>query len=60
MSRASGTNSIVGRAATYMTFMLAYVVPRYLAHWQPNAAYLCIGASLDETLTRWLTAMAGA
>lgn len=59
MFRASGTSSAAARAAAYLTFLLIYFLPRYLGHWQPNAAYLSIGASLDEMLMRCI-AMAGA
>ena len=38
----------VGAAAAYVAFMVAYVVPMYLARWQPERAYLLLGEGLRE------------
>ena len=40
----------VGSAAAYVAFMAAYVVPMYLARWQPGAEHLSLGAGLAEVL----------
>jgi len=40
----------VGSAAAYVAFMAAYVVPMYLARWQPGTEYLSLGAGLADVL----------
>ena len=42
----------VGSAAAYVAFMAGYVVPMYLARWQPGRDYLSLGAGLADVLQR--------
>jgi hypothetical protein len=42
----------VGSAGAYVAFMAAYVVPMYLARWQPAQDYLSLGAGLAQILQR--------
>ena len=41
-----------GAAAAYVAFMAAYVVPMYLARWQPGQAYLAVSEGLEQVLAR--------
>jgi hypothetical protein len=41
-----------GAAATYVAFMVAYVVPMYLARWSPGQAQLSPGEGLGQVLER--------
>lgn len=40
----------LGVAAAYIAFMLVYVVPMYVARWQPGVEYLSLARGLDEVL----------
>jgi hypothetical protein len=42
----------LGCAGGYIVFMAAYVVPMYLARWQPGHAYLSLGEGLGQVLQR--------
>jgi hypothetical protein len=42
----------VGCAAAYVAFMAAYVVPMYLARWQPDQAYLLVADGIGQVLQR--------
>ena len=42
----------LGCAAAYIAFMVAYVVPMYLARWQPGRAYLSLAEGMGQILER--------
>jgi hypothetical protein len=42
----------VGCAAAYVVFMAAYVVPMYLARWQPDQTYLSVADGVGQVLQR--------